>query len=195
MGKNNMDSSLILCTDASPDVGLFDFSIAPEILYYAYVPIICIALLLGVFVFIKDRFSVLSRILLFITVTFSLFIANELIQWIAVPAGLMYFAWALSLLLHFLVILGTVYFVLVFVQRRDLSFINKLVLCIIAIPVIFFLPTNLNLIGFDVDWCGGIAGPTRTFLAFYVCTWWSKFIFTDILLFILLCRLHGYLWH
>ena len=98
-------STMLLCTDADPEVGFFDFSIAPEILYYAYIPIIIISLALGILVLFKDRFSLISRVLFFITVLFSLFIFNELIQWIAVPAGVIYFAWAVSLLIHFLIIL------------------------------------------------------------------------------------------
>ena len=115
-------------------------------------------------VLFKDRFSLISRVLFFITVLFSLFIFNELIQWIAVPAGVIYFAWAVSLLIHFLIILATIYFVALFVLKRDLSFKSKLFLGLITLPVILFLPTDLNLTGFDIDWCEGITGPLWYYL-------------------------------
>jgi len=157
-------SSMLLCTDADPEVGFFDFSIAPDILYYAYVPIIIIALSIGVFVLVKDKYSHISKALFFITLLFSIFIANELIQWIAVPAGVIYFGWAVSLLIHFLIIVATVYFVALFALKKDVPFLYKALFSLFALPIIFFLPTDLNLTGFDIEWCEGITGPLWNYL-------------------------------
>jgi signal transduction histidine kinase len=165
-------SNLIICTDASPDfVGIFDLSIAPAMLYYSYIPIVFISLLLGVFVLIQNRFSLISKILFLITLLFSIFIANELLQWVAVPAGIMYFAWALSLLLHFFIVLLTFYFVYLFINKNDFSFSQKVLFMLVSLPAILLLPTNLNVPAFDVDWCGAITGPLWYYLyAFEIAT-------------------------
>lgn len=155
---------MLLCTDADPNSGFFDFSIAPEILYYAYIPIILISIALGVFVFVKDKRSRMSKVLLFITLLFGIFIFNELIQWIVVPAGVIYFAWAVSLLLHFSIVLLTIYFVTLFVRQQDVSLMTKIIFAFISLPVILFLPTDLNLVGFDIDWCEAVTGPLWYYL-------------------------------
>ena len=157
-------SSMLLCTDADPTVGFFDFSIAPEILYYAYIPVVMISIALGTFVFIKDKRSHISTVLFLITLLFGVFIMSELIQWVAVPAGVIYFAWAISLLLHFVIVLLTVYFSALFVRKKDVAFIYKLIFALLTVPVLLFLPTDLNLVGFDIDWCEGVTGPLWMYL-------------------------------
>ena len=151
--------STIVCTDGVVNfLGLFDLSIAPQLLFYSYLPIIFISLLLGFFVLLKDKFSLLSKSFFLIAVLFSIFVLNELVQWLAVPAGVVYFSWSLALLLNYLVILATFYFVFIFVQKKDLTMKGKMVLSSLVLPVIIFLPTKLNVIAFDLDWCGAITG-------------------------------------
>lgn len=162
--ENTAVSEIIVCTDADPAAGLFDFGIAPEILFYAYVPITITAIVMGVFVMLRDKFSHISAVLFLITLFFSLFILGELAQWILVPAGIMYFVWALSLLLHFLIVIFISYFVYLFVAKRDLPFSYKIILAIISLPVIVLLPTKLNLAAFDLSWCNALTGPLWYYL-------------------------------
>lgn len=158
-------STLLVCTDASLETGgIFDLSLAPDLLFYSYVPIIFISLLIGSFVLIKNRFSLLSKALFLMTVLFSIFIANEIIQWIVIPAGIMHFAWTLSLLLHFLIVVTSLYFAYLFVKKRNISFRTNVLFALVSLPVIILLPTKLSVIGFDIDWCGGINGPLWYYL-------------------------------
>lgn len=160
----NTDTTIV-CTDAMANfLGLFDLSIAPELLFYSYLPIIFISLLLGLFVLFKDNFSLLSRTFFSIAVLFSLFIFNELIQWLAVPAGVVYFSWSLGLLLNYLVLLATFYFVFLFVQKRDLNLKGKIILSSFALPVIIFLSTKLNVIAFNMELCQAIPGILWNYL-------------------------------
>lgn len=159
-----MTNEIIVCTDADPEVGIFDFSIAPDLLFYAYIPITIVALGIGVFVALRNKGSRLSTVLFLITILFSLFIAGELAQWVLVPAGMMYFVWALSLLIHFLLVVSIFYFVYLFVVKDDLRFWQKLTLALISLPVIILLPTELNLAGFDLSWCNALTGPLWYYL-------------------------------
>ncbi len=153
-------NELVLCVDGEPNfLRFFDLSLAPNLLYYSYISIIVVSLLLGVFVVVKDRFSKLSAILFSITLFFSIFILNELIQWIVIPAGVLFFTYALSLLLQLLILVATIYFVYVFIERKNPPFIATTVVAILALPIIIFLPTNLNLSGVELDTCSGLIGP------------------------------------
>ncbi len=156
----------ILCTDSDPAfLGFFDPSIAPTLLFYAYIPIAILSLFLGIIVFLnKTGFQLKNRLFFSLTLIFALHIANEIIQWIAVPAGIIYFSWSLSLLLRFLLLATTTYFVYVYVSNKDLGPLRKTGLTLISLPIILFLPTSLNVTGFDIDWCGAIDGPLWYYL-------------------------------
>lgn len=159
-------SNLILCTDSHPTLlGIFDMSIAPSLLFYAYIPISLLSLLLGILVLRSGGDVTLKNKLFFsVTVIFSIHILNEIIQWIALPAGIIYFGWSISLLLKLLLLLSVTYFVYVFTTNRDLKFSTKILVSLVSLPIILFLPTQLNVSSFDIDWCGAIDGPLWIYL-------------------------------
>lgn len=156
----------LVCTDGvGSTLGYFDLSLAPELLNYSYTSIAIIALFVGAFVFFHSR-TALSRILFTLTVFFALFITSEIIQWIIIPAGIMHFAYSLSLLLQTLILLTTLYFVYVFVHHKDLPFSLKLVLAGALVPVILLLPSKLNLEGVILETCVGVTGALWNY--FYI---------------------------
>lgn len=150
----------LTCLDASTPnfLGLFDTSIAPPLLFYAYIPIIFIAIFLSVFVLIKDKYSLQSKLLLLISISFSFVVLNEIVQWIAVPLNLIYFSWQVIIFLELFLFILYFYFVYVFINKKDLNFKYKILLGIIFLPAIFLLPTNFNISNFDVSFCGGSYG-------------------------------------
>lgn len=153
-------NELALCADGEANfLRYFDLTLAPQLLYYSYVSIILIASFIGLFVLFKDRFSKLSRALFFITFFFSLFIFNELIQWVVIPAGMMYFTYSFSLLLQFLILSSTIYFVYLFIKKQDPSFITTVSFSVFALPILLLLPSDSNLYGVDLDTCSGLIGP------------------------------------
>lgn len=158
-------SSFILCTDAvSNFLGLFDLNVAPKLLYYAYIPIGFSTLFLSFFILFKDKFSPLSKTLVALSVTFFISILNEIFLWVTVPAGLMYFSWALSLLLHFYIVIFTFYFIYHFINKKHPPFVYKLFIYLLSLPIIILLPTRLNVQSFDLVNCGGISGPLWYYL-------------------------------
>jgi len=150
----------LTCLDASTPnfLGLFNTLIAPPLLFYAYIPIIFISIFLSVFVLIKDRYSLQSKLLFLISISFSFIVFNEIIQWIAVPLGLIYFSWQIIIFLELFLFILCFYFVYVFINKKDIDFKYKILLGIIFLPVVFLLPTNLNISNFDISFCGGSYG-------------------------------------
>lgn len=160
---NNLFTNI--CSDSSLDHFLiFDFSLAPQLLYYAYIPIIVIVLLLGIFVLIKDKFSLLSRALFSISIVFSIFIINEIVLWIAVPAPIIVFSWTLSLLLRLLIILSTVTFTYIFVQKEDLRLSHTLLIFFISLPIFLLLPTEYAEESFNLTSCEATDGQLWSYL-------------------------------
>jgi signal transduction histidine kinase len=177
-------NELILCADGEANfLWFFDLTLAPHLLYYSYVSIIVISLLLGAYVFFKDRFSRLSFALFMLTFFFSVFIFNEIIQWVVLPAGMMFFAYALSLLLQFLILSTTIYFTYFFIEKKDPPFLVHACLTLFALPIIIFLPTNFNLYGIDLDTCSALLGPLWNYFYFLEFSTIIIFLFWSIILY------------
>ena len=160
-------NTLITCTDAVPNLWLFfDTTLAPDLLYYSYIPIAAISIILGIVILIKDNYSLQGKLFFLLATFLTLNIINEIILWVSIPAGIINFGWALSLFFRVLILAVTLYFAYAFVQKKDLPFRYKIIGSIIMVPTIFLLPTNLNVTAFDIDWCGAINGPLWLYLYF-----------------------------
>lgn len=152
-------SDIVTCTDGqATTLGYFDLSLAPDLLNYSYTTIAFVALFVGSYIFVQNRSSVLHKVLFLQTLTFALFIISEIIQWIVIPAGIVHFAYSISLLLQSLILLFTFYFVYLFVNQNDLSFKGKLFVFILLAPIITLLPSKLNLEGILLESCSGVTG-------------------------------------
>ena len=147
-------SPLLLCPDATPNfLGFFDISIAPTLLFYSYFPIIIILLFLSLFIFFKDKYSLQSKLLLIIALSFSVWALDQIVQWIAVYASVVHFSWQIIALFEILVFIFVLYFVAVFINKKDIDFKYKLLLGLVFLPVILALPTALNMVSFDLINC------------------------------------------
>src|SRR3989344_4535921 len=147
------------CSDASSALwGILDFSIAPPLLFYAYIPIIVISLFLGGFVLMKERHSLASKLLFVVSIVFTLLLLNEILQWIDAPVSLVQFGWQLVPIFRALVAILTLYFVYVFIKKGHPPFPQKLVLSSFFVSVLLLGSTKLNIISFDLTNCEGEPG-------------------------------------
>lgn len=136
----------------------FDFSFAPSLLLYAYVPISVAALILGIYLLIQDKGRTRSVLFFSIVVVFCLNILNEIFQWILVPAGANLFAWKVSALLQILIFLCTYYFTYYFTEKRFPPFITNAFAFVFFLPILLMLPTPYNMARFDTINCEGVNG-------------------------------------
>ena len=144
----------LVCPDSVPSfLGFFDISIAPTLLFYSYFPIVIVSLLLSIFIFFKDKYSLQSKLLLLISILFSLWILTAIIGWIAVYASTVHFSWQIIAVFEMLVFIFALYFVAVFLNKKDIDFKYKLLLGLAFLPVIASLPTALNMVSFDLINC------------------------------------------
>lgn len=158
---------VLLCTDAEvSDFQIFNFSIAPDLLLYSYIPIAILSLFFAIFIGTSknDSTGTSKKFFSILSLVFTVHVLNELAQWVVVPAGLMYFGWGLSLLLHALIAFFLLNFVISFTYNKPPSFRTNLLTTLLLAPIIIFLPTRLSLLGFDTDWCGAIDGPLWSYM-------------------------------
>jgi signal transduction histidine kinase len=151
--------SFLTCPDSVPSfLGLFDLSVAPPLLFYAYIPIALISIFFGIFVLKQDNFSLRSKLLFTLSLLFFLLLANEIIQWIGSYANVVLFGWQLVPLFRIGVTAISVYFAYNFIYKKDLSFGYKIILSAVYIGVIFTLPFSSNIVNFDLTYCEGVHG-------------------------------------
>jgi signal transduction histidine kinase len=148
----------LICSDSVPSfLGFFDFSIAPPLLFYAYIPVVFLALLLGFFILIKSKDKLVARSLFLISILFSIWVSLAIITWIAVYSNTVQFSWDILSVIEILIYISFIYFVYVFVNKKDLRLRSKTLLLIAILPVLFnlfFQKESFNLLN-----CESIFNP------------------------------------
>jgi len=139
-------------------LNLFDFSYAPTLLFYSYIPISIFSILFGFFVFLNNKSGLLNKLLFCISLLFCFFLLNEIVQWIAVNANVIVFSWSLSPLIQIALWISVVYFIVVFFRKGDITFGSKVLLFLPVFIILLLLPTRFNISSFDPINCEAISG-------------------------------------
>lgn len=131
----------------------------PALLYYAYIPAVLIALFFGTWVFIKDKRSLRSLLLLLISFFFLGSTLNTIFEWVSNNPLAQMYSWQLTAFFELPISLLSVYFIYIFFENKD-SLKLRYFLISLFLPVIFLLSTKLNIASFYLteDDCGGVLG-------------------------------------
>jgi len=122
-------------------------------IYYSHFPSAIVSLLIGFFVFFKNRRSLAAKILLGLSLTFSIWLFLSLVTWTSTDSGGTMTAWSLTGPLDILFFILSLYFVYVFIDKKDISFAKKIILGMLFLPIVIFAPTKFNLPNFEVAVC------------------------------------------
>ncbi len=154
-----MNNVALKCSDAvNTTFGNFDFTIAPPLLYYAYIPIAILTLLFGIWVLIKDKYSLQSKLFLGISISFVLYILNEIVLWTAVYARIIDFGWQMAMVLQMAVWIFSLYFIYFFITKKKVEFHVKVLFSILLAPLMLLFATKFNIAYFDLTNCEAVSG-------------------------------------
>lgn len=151
--------NLKMCGDAIPGfLGMFDFTIAPKLLFYAYIPTILIAMVFASVSVFRDKFSKLSLSLFSTALFFSLWLTNEIIQWTAVYHKAILDSWKISIVFESLFFASIIFLISYIVGKS--SFLHKLKYINLALPIlsVFLINSELNILSYDQELCEGVPG-------------------------------------
>lgn len=149
----------LLCPDAVPkNFYFFDFSVAPQLMLYSYMPAIIISALIGIYVMFKTKFSLEGKLLFAISASFSLWVFNYFFQWTIAYVNPDYVSWSLTPIFMVPMFLFTAYFAYSFLKKRDVPLFIKIIYGLLFLPVIILLPTQKNMQYFDLVNCEGVIG-------------------------------------
>ena len=157
--------NLFICPDSTANLLLlFDTTIAPPLLYYAYIPILIASIFFGLYILIKGNYSLLAKLLFSISIVFTLWIILILFQWTAVHANLVHFSWQILAIPETLIYILSAYFMFAYLAKKDIANWQKFVLIATFLPIIIFLPTKYNIATFDLVNCEGVVSALWSYV-------------------------------
>ena len=137
-----------------PEPSYFFFSPdVPALLYYAQIPATIIALFFSFYVFWNGRQFLLNRILPVIAIFFSLWTLTTLIAWTNIYSDFIMFIWSFFGSILGLISICCIYFMYVFLEKKDISNRIKVIFLSLLSPLLFLAPTSLNISGFNITNC------------------------------------------
>lgn len=139
-----------------------------SILFYSHIPTAIIALILGVIVF-RNSQNLIGRLMFFITVFFAIWSMLDLLVWFSYNnSTLLIFAWSLYGIIYGLIFVSSLYFIYAYFEQKDISFKLKSLLSLLLLPFILFLPTNLNVAGYENVGCVAAEGSFTVNYSFFI---------------------------
>lgn len=150
--------------------------VVPGILYYSHIPTTISAVFVGLFIFLKNKNILASKILFTLTILFFLWAICDLVTWTTTDSRWIMITWALLSLLFALFSLLSLYLVYVFVNNRDISLKSKILFTLLILPIIIFTPTEFNLVAFDIPNCESVEGDYFTNYSYLLSIFFSLWI-------------------
>ncbi len=144
---------------------------------YSHIVPIALSLILGTFVLIKAKYNFFSKVFFIFTLIFGIWLIGDIIAWTSNSYSLVYTTWAFLDYVEILFYALGLYFTLVFVNKKDISFIFKCVLLLLTLPAFLLTINQQSVIGFNQPVCEAF---NNDFLGTY------KILFEGIILSIIL---------
>ena len=161
----NITTTFLKCAGDPTLFGVFDPTYAPHLLLYSYIPIIIASIMLVFLILLKNGIKKDGLLLSAIIFSFVFWVINIIITWLAVPVLVNNFSWQIIALFEIPIFMFTVLFVADFIGKK-LNLIEKIVIFIPYIIVLFLLPTKLNILSYDVVNCEANIGNLWKFIYF-----------------------------
>jgi signal transduction histidine kinase len=121
---------------------------------------------LGGFIFFKNRKDLSGRLFFLVTLLFALWSFFDLILWSSPDSRKTMFFWSIINLLENMVSCLTVYFVYVFLEKKDVVMKYKVIGMTLFLPFLVLLPTKMNMTGFNATLCEAQQGDLINYFYF-----------------------------
>ncbi len=151
-----------------PEPAYFFFSSdVPELLYYSHIPTALITLFVGLYIFFSNRHSLLNQLFLLLSICFFSWITISLVAWTNINAEIIAFLWPLFGVFAGFTAIFSIYFIYVFLNKKDVPFHYKSTFLILLAPLLILAPSNLSISGFDITLCDAFAFEGGAFKIYY----------------------------
>ncbi len=130
------------------------------LLLYSHVPTAIIAVIIGIFVYVKSNGSLLGKLFLGITSSFALWSVADLVIWKGYySSSLVMSFWAPIEIFSTALFLLSFYFIYVFINQKDLPRWVRWAFTVVILSVIIITPSSYNLTEYDIQECVAVENP------------------------------------
>ncbi|MCX6757966.1 MAG: ATP-binding protein [Candidatus Nomurabacteria bacterium] len=123
------------------------------IVFYSHLIPIFLSLTLGIFVFIKAKFNLYSKIFLAFVISFCIWLVCDLMAWNANDYRLIYTMWGFLDFIEIVFYILGLYFIITFVQERDTKWYTKLFFTSLLVIPFYITITGQSVTGFNQSVC------------------------------------------
>ena len=123
------------------------------LIYYSHLGSVIPSVILALFIFFKGPKKLANRLLLLLTLAFTIWVFCDLVTWATEFPSYTMFSWSLLILFEPLVYFFAFYFFYVLIFEKDFSTIQKILFSFPLLITFLLTPTRLGLLGYDVSNC------------------------------------------
>src|SRR3989338_40213 len=159
--------SLLLCPWESPTYLIFSSNV-PPLLHYSHFVAVIAALLVGVYVFFKNRQSLVSQLLLTMFALFSFWAISDVFIWATNRTDIVIFWWSLQVLSEPLIYAIAFYLFHAFSRGGFPTSAGTILIALLLLPLIFLPPTPYNLEGIYLTDCDAEKGLLALYYTYFL---------------------------
>ena len=149
----NVSSLLQACGWEQSHFLVFSNNVFSPLIYYSHFGSLIPTVIIGLFVFWKGRKELSARLLLLMTVFFSIWVFCDLVLWASeIPSYIMFY-WSLENMMEPFVYFFAFYFFFAFIFKKDFSLLQKILFTLPLYPTILLAASRYMLLGFDLTNC------------------------------------------
>ncbi len=163
--NSSIQAFIEICQWDTAKFFVFSDNVFGPLIYYSHFFALILSITIGTFILLKDRKSLLNKLLFLITFMFSVWAIFDLILWATEKPEYSMFFWSSVVLIEPLIYALCLYFIDIFFNKKDISFKKKLGIFLPLLPIIILLPTKFVLQDFDLTNC--YRDITEGFVAVY----------------------------
>lgn len=156
-----MEQLITACEWAKAPYLVFSDNVFASYIYYSHFFAIAVSLVIGLFIYLRGKKELVNNLLFCISIFLSIWVFSDLVLWASEKPQLIMFFWTLEILFEPLIYAFSLYFFLVFVDKKDITISKKVGIFALLAPIILFASTKFALLGFDLTNCDRVAieGP------------------------------------
>ncbi len=159
--------SLLLCPWESPTYLIFSSNV-PPLLHYSHFVAVIAALVVGVYVFFKNRHSLVSQLMLTLFAVFSFWAISDVFIWATNRTDIVMFWWSLQVLTEPLIYAIAFYLFHAFSRGGFPTSAGTILIAVLLLPLIFLTPTHYNLEGIYLADCDAEEGLLALYYTYFL---------------------------
>lgn len=145
----------------------FISSNVPLLINYSHFIAIFSALAVSILVFAKSPRNILAQLFLFFASIFSIWAILDVLLWATNNPGVVMYAWSLQVLIEPFTYATAFFLFYLYLHKHLPPFRYQMVSALILLPIIIFLPTELNLEALQLSSCESIEGPIAKYYSYF----------------------------